>query len=69
MHAAIGTNGIRDVVWGMGETVEEAIEEAREGLRQDGMPDTVELSTREISAGDVVAIEAGDVDAERLGRR
>ena len=68
-YAAIGTDGIRDVVWGLGETAEAAIEEAREGLRQDGTSDTVELSTREISAGDVAAVEAGDVDAERLGRR
>lgn len=69
MIAAIGTDGIRLVVWGMGETAEEAISEAREGLRQDGTPDDVELTTREISAGDVAAVEAGDVDAARLGRR
>lgn len=69
MIAAIGTNGIRDVVWGIGETAEAAIAEAREGLRQDGTPDNVELRTQEISAGDVEAIKAGDVDAEGLGRR
>lgn len=69
MIAAIGTDGIRDVVWGLGETAEDAIREARDGLRQDGTPDTVRLTTREISAGDVAAVEAGDVDAERLGRR
>lgn len=69
MYAAIGTNGIRDIVWGLGESAEAAEEQAREGLREDGTPDIVELRTQEVSAGDVAAVNAGDVDADRLGRR
>lgn len=66
--AAIGSDGIRLVVWGMGETAEAALAEAREGILEAGSVE-VELVTREISAGDVEAIKAGDVDAGRLGRR
>lgn len=76
MYAAIGTDGIRNVVWGMGETAEDAIAEAREGLIEAGLglsgeddPNGIEIRTQEISQGDVDRINAGDVAAERLGRR
>jgi hypothetical protein len=76
MYAAIGTDGVRLVVWGMGETAEASIAEARSELREAGLgiegevdaPNGVEIDTREITASDANAIKAGDVDAASLGR-
>lgn len=62
-YAAIGTDGTRNVVWGIGSTESAALADAAE---QDGAPD--ELTTRTITTADVEAIEAGDVDAASLGR-
>lgn len=61
--AAIGTDGTRNVVWGLGDTEDLALEDAAE---QEFVP--ADLTTRTVTAADVVAIEAGDVDAASLGR-
>lgn len=62
--AAIGDDGRRPVVWGVGDTDEEALADARSELRQAGA--TSELRVVEITAERRAAIEAGDVDAEGL---
>lgn len=68
MIAAIGSDGIRDVVWGLAETAAAAIADAQDGIREAGCEPS-ELRTKEVSTGDVLAVMDGDVDAARLGRR
>jgi hypothetical protein len=70
MYVAIGSDGTRDVVWGMGESEEQALEQARDNLNSvecEGA-EGCELRMQEIGGADVAAIEAGDVDAASLGR-
>ena len=62
--AAIGTDGTRPVVWGLGRTHDEALEDAAHYLDA-GYYDaaTHELRTVEIDADRVLRIIDGDVDA------
>lgn len=59
--AAIGTDGTRAVVWGLGATEEAAEADAAE---QEGAPSDLVLVS--VSTGRASAIEAGNVDAEDL---
>lgn len=66
MFAAIGTDGTREVVWGLGATVEEAEQDAREGASNaDCDPDLVR--TVPVSADVAERIRAGGVVAAELG--
>lgn len=61
--AAIGTDGTRNVVWGLGDSEDAALADA---AGQEDVP--ADLTTRAVTAADAEAIEAGDVDAASLGR-
>jgi hypothetical protein len=61
--AAIGTDGTRPVVWGLGATEDEAEEDAR---AQDDAGD-VKLITVEVTAEQAARIEAGEVSVATLG--
>ena len=56
--AAIGTDGTRPVVWGLGNTEDEALAEAHEGLLQTDSDSR--LRTVEITEATYCAINAGD---------
>jgi hypothetical protein len=68
MIAAIGTDGTRPVVWGLGATVEEATAEARRWAGDIG-EDLDMIGTVEVDAERAARIEAGDIDANDLVRR
>lgn len=66
MYAAIGTDGTREVVWGLGETEEAAVAEACEMGRQSGCDP--ELSrTVPVTAEQARRIDSGEIGAEDLG--
>lgn len=62
MIAAIGTDGVRPVVWGLGATADEAIADA--GDQEDVGEQT--FVTVEVDAARVARIACGDVDASDL---
>jgi len=62
MHAAIGINGKGLVVWGLGETSDAAIADARTWLHADN-----ELVCTEVSADVAARIEDGEINCDALG--
>lgn len=68
--AAVGTDGMRPVVWGMGSgptrdmAASEALSEARHQLREAGC--SSDLDTVRISPADRERIDGGDVSADDL---
>jgi len=66
MYAAIGTDGMREVVWGIGETEEAAEAEAASEAREAGC-DPELRRTVAVTAEQAARIEAGEVDAATLG--
>jgi len=68
-YAAIGTDGIRPVVWGLGETEGAAGTEARIQQAQsvDGDPLNDALVIIEVTAEQSERVTAGVVDLETLG--
>ena len=59
---AIGSDGIRDVVWGLGDTREAALDDAQRWIEASDAeldPDTIEVE--EIAAEGADRIEAGDI--------
>ena len=65
-YAAIGTDGIRPVVWGVGDSPDAAEAEAREGVGGVEAPDAP-LAVVEITADQRREIDAGQVSTEALG--
>ena len=63
--AAIGDDGMRPVVWGIGETERLARRDAEEQAH-DSCCGTGDLRIVEVSAERAARIEAGDVDASDL---
>jgi hypothetical protein len=67
-YAAVGTDGIRPVVWGIGDSYDAARVEAREQLANtDPEYRDDPLVIVEITAEQRACIEAGEVSAEKLG--
>jgi hypothetical protein len=64
-YAAVGTDGIRPVVWGLGATREDAEEDAIENLAQSG--DRSPLVYVSIDDRTAERVEGGWVDADGLG--
>lgn len=65
--AALGTDGRRPVVWGIGHTEEAAREDAAESLRDAGFyDDSTDLRVVEIDAARYARIEGGEVAADDL---
>lgn len=64
--AAIGDDGVRPVVWGLGDTPEAALLDARE---QDGIDAGADLHVMPITRDQQAAIRCGDVDASGLMRQ
>ncbi len=58
--AAVGTDGLRPVAWGIGCTEDEALADA---AAQDEAPAADELTVQEVSAEVYAAVKAGDVGA------
>lgn len=65
-YATIGDDGMRPVVWGLGDDIDAAHEDALSNLREAGAQSTEPLRTVPVSAGRAALIEAGDVSAEGL---
>lgn len=66
-HVAIGTDGNRPVVWGMGDTAEEAMADAASELREQcEVASDFELRCVEVSDDRAAIVTAGDVDASDL---
>lgn len=65
-YAAIGTDGTREVVWGLGATEEDAEAEAREQAR-DAECDPELLRTVAVTDEQAERIRAGVVGADDLG--
>jgi hypothetical protein len=63
MFAAVGTDGTRAVVWGLGRTPEEARNDAKEWLDQSGdrEHDACDTEVHEISDEQAEIVRAGDV--------
>lgn len=57
--AAVGNDGTRPVVWGLGRTEDEALEEAHNGLVHTNS--TSELEVHEITSEQYATINEGDV--------
>lgn len=61
-YAAVGTDGLRDVVWGLGDTPEAALEDAARWLAEERPVRTAEaLDLHEVSEERAAAVRAGDV--------
>ena len=67
--AAIGTDGTRPVVWGVGVTEEEALAEARDQIIENCEPHErdIDLVVAAVTAERMARIVAGEVGAEGLG--
>lgn len=63
-YAAVGTDGTRQVVWGLGDTEEEALADAATELREQGC--TSELRTVGINEARRSRVQGGDVEANDL---
>jgi hypothetical protein len=66
VFAAIGTDGTRPVVWGIGANAEEAIADGEEQLGDVGAAGSCDLRSVEISVARFSRIASGDVDASDL---
>lgn len=66
-YAAIGTDGNRPVVWGIGASEDAAEQDAHEELRAGDCESA--LVYCEITAEDAARVEAGDVDATAILER
>ena len=69
-YAAIGTDGTRPVVWGLGESPEEAREDAMGQLREQLEDPDCESNywlTLPITTEQATLIEGGEVSTEALG--
>ena len=66
MIVAIGTNGLRCVVWGIAETKEEAEAEAVTEFEMDPDLPRPDLQFAQVSADRASEILAGDINAEDL---
>jgi hypothetical protein len=68
MYVAIGDDGMRPVVWGMGETQDAALTQATDNLNSESCKgaEGQKLLIVEVSAERAARIEAGDVDASDL---
>lgn len=58
MYAAIGDDGLNPVVWGVGETDEAALADAREWLEREAV--SSELILRQVTPEEAAAVVAGD---------
>jgi hypothetical protein len=64
MFVAIGTDGTREVVWGLGETVEDAMYDAEQEMHAGDCFSSgalADLHVEEVSAEQASVIESGDV--------
>jgi len=59
MFAAVGNDGTREVVWGIGETAEAALEDA--ASQADGSFNIGTLETHAITAAQAAVVASGDV--------
>lgn len=66
MYAAIGDDGMRPVVWGLGRTESAAMRDARSQLHEAGCES--EIHAAQIDRARVARIRAGDVEASDLVR-
>ena len=68
-YAAIGTDGTRPVIWGLGESPEDALVDAREQWSGEGFTGEVDLLTLQIELTEEQEelIELGEVSTEALG--
>jgi hypothetical protein len=67
MYAAIGTDGNRPVVWGLGATSEEAIQEAQKELHSSGYPSEDFDHVVQITLEQAYRVYQGEVSTELLG--
>lgn len=65
-YAAIGSDGTREVVWGLGDTAEAAESEACQAGRDSGC-DPELVRTVEVTPAQAARIQAGEVGARDLG--
>lgn len=67
-YAAVGTDGLRPVVWGIGDTRDEALVDAGRSFGQCGIdPKTEPLLVKEITARQRRSVLDGEVSTDELG--